>query len=353
MDYHSQPVLSRMPRRARPSLAVFADSGYQPSSDTSQGSRYTTLPRSSYYPPNISEESGSTDTFNADLASQLLGQDVVIDMKSSSRGLKGYNTVKTMRAFTFYDGQGADANSSGNTFSKSFSGSSVYPHGTLSKSATISSAWSGVSNRLFMESLRAAGDDRHANRFTEQFDKLAKKHGIQPFPHDFKGEPSSASVSSASRQPSSGESTPPTGNKFWNRILGRTPSTTDVSKHHGNIKMSLTKRRGGSISDLAAIGKGKRDLIKGMHLEDMIRLGGVAIFNLPLGLTPGDLLIPTCIHAAATFILNNGEFDPPAGNRRLTDTLRSQNSRNIPSIRQFEYGLRSIRPLSKAARGEQ
>ena len=48
--------------------------------------------------------------------------------------------------------------------------------------------------------------------------------------------------------------------------------------------------------------------MKGMHLEDMIRLGGVAIFNLPLGLAPGDLLIPTCMHAAASFILNNGEL---------------------------------------------
>src|SRR5690606_24663907 len=99
----------------------------------------------------------------------------------------------------------------------------------------------------------------------------AKKHGIQPFPHDYKAEPTSVSVSSASVNPSSGESTPTlAGNRFWNKLLGRTPSTIDVSKQHGNIKMTLTKKRNVSISDLAAVGKGKRDSLKGMHLEDMI-----------------------------------------------------------------------------------
>lgn len=152
------------------------------------------------------------------------------------------------------------------------------------------------------------GNEREANEFTQQFDKLAKKHGIQPFPKDFKADPTSVSVSSASQNVSSGESTPPTmrGNKLWNRLLRRTPSSMDVSKLHGNMKLTLSRRRNNEVSDLAAIGKGKRDSLKGMHLEDMIRLGGVAILNLPLGLSPGDLLIPTCIHAAASFLLNNG-----------------------------------------------
>jgi hypothetical protein len=188
--------------------------------------------------------------------------------------------------------------------------SSGYPGraNTISRSATISSAWSGVSNRLFMESVLGNANDKDTNEFTAQFDKLAKKHGIQPFPMHFKGDPTSVSVSSASQHQSSGESTPSLrGNRFLNKLLGRTPSTVDVSKQHGNIKMTLTKRRNNDVSDLAAIGKGKRDSLKGMHLEDMIRLGGVAIFNLPLGLAPGDLLIPTCIHAAASFLMNNGE----------------------------------------------
>ena len=80
----------------------------------------------------------------------------------------------------------------------------------------------------------------------------------------------------------------------------------DVSKHHGNAKLTKRHRRNSGVNDLDIVGRGKRNPLKGMHLEDMIRLGGVAIFNLPLGLSPGDLLIPTCMHAAASYILNNG-----------------------------------------------
>lgn len=250
----------------------------------------------------------ATGTVDRSLASQLLG-DLFKEPISSYRAPKS-KTMKIKRAkypYPVVDGE-LDDMSSGTISSKS--GSSAYPRttGTISKNATISSAWSGVSNRLFVESIVGTGNERQANEFTDQFDQLAKKHGIQPFPHNFKAEPTSVSVSSASATPSSGESTPIlSGNRFWNKLLGRTPSTVDVSKQHGNIKMSLSKKRNVSISDLAAIGKGKRDSLKGMHLEDMIRLGGVAIFNLPLGLAPGDLLIPTCMHAAAMFLLHNGK----------------------------------------------
>lgn len=168
-----------------------------------------------------------------------------------------------------------------------------------------------MSNRLFTESVSGAGNEKPTDIFTKQFDKLAKKHGIQPFPDDYRSDPiNSVSVSSASdANNSSGDSTPVLhGNKLWNKLLGRTPSSIDISKSYGNMKLSLGRRRGNSISDLAAIGRGKRDSLKGMHLEDMIRLGGVSPFSLPEGLSPGDLLIPTCIHASASYILTHGEL---------------------------------------------
>ncbi|PUU75521.1 hypothetical protein B9Z19DRAFT_994223, partial [Tuber borchii] len=73
------------------------------------------------------------------------------------------------------------------------------------------------------------------------------------------------------------------------------------------MKLSLGRRRG---SELAAIGRGKKDTLKGMHLEDFVRLGGVTPFVLPPELAPGDILIPTCMHAAAAFILNYGLKTP-------------------------------------------
>ncbi|KAG0125881.1 hypothetical protein HOY82DRAFT_524933, partial [Tuber indicum] len=92
--------------------------------------------------------------------------------------------------------------------------------------------------------------------------------------------------------------------------MRRASANVDVSKHHGSMKLSLSRRRGSGISELAAIGRGKRDTLKGMHLEDFVRLGGVTPFVLPPELTPGDVRIPTCMHAAAAFILNYGLKTP-------------------------------------------
>lgn len=289
-------------RRSRPSLAAMADSGYQPSKPSSQNvSRGGTLPRSLFSSRNILEEhpSETTDSFDLGVTSQLLGGG---SLRKEPKTVSHSHTMRSMRSFRF----GLD----GNRSVKSTSSSSAYPSNTISRSQTISSAWSGMSNRLFTESLSGATSEKQTDVFTKKFDKLAKKHGIQTFPESFKTEPTSVSVSSASdANKSSSDSTPVLhGNKLWNRLLGRTPSTIDISKSYGNMKLSLGRKRGASISDLAAIGRGKRDSLKGMHLEDMIRLGGVSPFSLPDGLSPGDLLIPTCMHASASYILQHGEF---------------------------------------------
>lgn len=245
--------------------------------------------------------SETTDSFDLGITSQLLGADSLPKERKSS--VRGHSlTMRGMRSFRFHLDGNRSVNSTTDT--------STYPSNSVSRSQTISSAWSGMSNRLFTESLSGATGEKQTDVFTGQFDKLAKKHGIQTFPESFKTQPTSISVSSASdANKSSGDSTPVLhGNKLWNRLLGRTPSTVDISKSYGNMKLSLGRKRGASISDLAAIGRGKRDSLKGMHLEDMIRLGGVSPFTLPEGLSPGDLLIPTCMHASASYILQHGEF---------------------------------------------
>lgn len=291
-------------RRSRPSLAAMADSGYKPSRPSNQSvSQNNTLPRSLFGNNNVLEEhpSGATDPFDLGVASQLLGEDSLLRDPKSSVRIPHSQTMRSMRSFRFP--------LDGNRSMKSTNDSSAYTSNTMSRSQTISSAWSGMSNRLFTESIAGATNEKQIDIFTKQFDKLAKKHGIQTFPESFHTEPPSVSVSSASdANKTSGDSTPALhGNKLWNRLLGRTPSTVDISKSYGNMKMSLGRKRGGSISDLAAIGRGKRDSLKGMHLEDMIRLGGVSPFSLPEGLSPGDLLIPTCMHASASYILSHGE----------------------------------------------
>lgn len=285
--------------RSRPSLAAFAGSGYEPSKPRE-------VSQSSVLPPSASRDLGALselqelqeDPIDLGVASQLLG-----DESLPRASFRLYNrSMRAARSFLFgLDGE--------HTVSKSTSSSSVYPPtSTISRSQTISSAWSGMSHRLFTESINGTLTERNTDAFTKQFDKLARKHGIQPFPESHKQEPGTVSVSSASQDRSSEESTPVlSGNKLWNKIMRRTSSNVDISKHHGNMKLSLSRKRGGNISELAAIGRGKRDSLKGMHLEDFVRLGGVSPFTLPPELTPGDLLIPTCMHATASYILNYGE----------------------------------------------
>ena len=315
----NQPPRARTSRRSRPSLAAFTDSGYEPSCPPTHSRKSPLLGRSSF-----TRNTNVLDELDREFKSQLL-TDIFTDPASSHNPVsyRGPPMNHTMRSTpsplpsdaepavgsisSSCGGRGGGgtitANSNSNGYGYGRSNSSVYPR-SISRSGTISSAWSGVSSRLFMDSTLGGGpaDARQSNDFTVQFDRLAKKHGIQPFPHGCKGEPA---VSSTPRDPSSGESAPAlSGSRFWNRLLGRTPSTVDAPKLPGSAKLT---RRHPTVSDLAAIGRGKRDSLRGMHLEHMIRLGGVAIFNLPLGLAPGDLLIPTCIHAAAQFLLNNGK----------------------------------------------
>lgn len=322
----AHPERNRSSRRSRPSLAAFTDSGYAPTQRSSQNQPYkqtSTIGRSQTrstisfaVPVPDDRNADGSDPVDLGVASQLADESFA-SLRASLRGMsdiirtyRGYDgpeesdTMRRNGGTARKDGTGRFAHRPGPTNS---SGSSQYPKAsTISRSATISSAWSGVSNRLFVESLREPSSDAGHNTFTESFDKLARKHGIQPFPKDFSKELGSVSVSSGSRASSADSTSTLPGNKLWNKLLGRTPHTVDISKHHGNSKLSIRHRRKNSMGDLTGFVKGKRDMLKGMHLEDMIRLGGVAVFNLPRGLSPGDLLIPTCIHAAATHILNHG-----------------------------------------------
>ena len=66
-----------------------------------------------------------------------------------------------------------------------------------------------------------------------------------------------------------------------------------------------------SVSDLAGMGR-KTGVtaggLRGMHLEDMVRLGGVCEFRLPDRMLPGRVLVPACFHATGAYILANGTF---------------------------------------------
>ena len=284
--------------RSRPSLAAFSGSGYEPSA-SKEVSGNNTLPASISRNSSVLKEL-QDDPFDLGIASQLLGGDSPLNGRKASVRTQ-HRSVRTTGPFPLNaDGE--------QTIGRSTVNSSYYASAnTISRSQTVSSAWSGMSHRLFAESIGGTVTERSTDIFTKQFDKLARKHGIQPFPERDAEEPGTVSVSSTSqdRTPEEANGPPPTGNKLWNKLMRRTSANLDVSKHYGSMKLSLGRRRG---SELAAIGRGKKDTLKGMHLEDFVRLGGVTPFVLPPELAPGDILIPTCMHAAAAFILNYGRL---------------------------------------------
>lgn len=206
----------------------------------------------------------------------------------------------------------------------SASGSSIYPNSmpndgaeTNANSSEGDSAWSTLSHRLFTDNVPEAtiSTQREPSSFTKEYDKLARKHGLQPFPAGHMADSSSASVSSISvkrdkeKSFTGPDSNSPMGKgaRILNRLLKRTESTKDISERsRRTIGHPLGQKRM-SVSDLAGMGRsGRTDHLKGLHLEDMVRLNGVCEFKLPEQMSPGKLLVPACFHAAAQYLLANG-----------------------------------------------
>lgn len=287
--------------RSRPSLAAFSGSGYEPPA-SKEVSGNNTLPASISRNSSVLKEL-QDDPFDLGIASQLLGGDSPLNGPKASVRTQ-HRSMRTTGPFPLNaDGE--------QTIGRSTVNSSYYAStNTIPRSQTVSSAWSGVSQRLFAESIGGTVTERNTDIFTKQFDKLARKHGIQPFPERHAEGPGTVSASGTSQDRTLEEANTPqlTGNKLWNKLMRRTSANVDVSRYQGSMKLSLGRKRGSSINELAAIGRGKKDTLQGMHLEDFVRLGGVTPFVLPPELAPGDILIPTCMHAAAAFILNYGRL---------------------------------------------
>ena len=190
--------------------------------------------------------------------------------------------------------------------------------GTNGGSSGKSSAWSTLSNRLFSNNTpnTVTPMQLEPSNFTKEYDKLARKHGLQPFPVGYMVEPSSVSVSSVSMKQEVGGmaaiavSHGPIGKgaRILNRLLKRTESTKDISERSRRTLGHPLGQKRMSVSDLVGMGRhGKKDHLRGLHLQDMIRLSGVCEFKLPAGMSPGRLLVPACFHATGTYILSNGK----------------------------------------------
>lgn len=327
----------RVSRRSRPSLAALKDSGYEPrpSSRTTRRASVAVFPtdsvpeigeRNSSKPAPVPSRRSSTpavgSNFDLSVAGQLFadGESKVNGTRRGSKGsLHSSNNSQLLisglasQKSSAY-GTASDPNESASQLSSSTS-EYVSTSSRHHSGNTSTSAFSGLSHRLFSEPSRSSAfnvnltqTQRDSVIFVKEYDVLAKKLGLQPFPVGFQALPASASVSSLTNNTTdSGGSSTTKGifgsntkiDRFLSKVLRRSGSSRDLSNQ------GLRPRRV-SMGDLTALARGKRDTLKGMHLEDIIRLGGVCEFVLPRKLAPAPLLIPTSIHAAASFILAHG-----------------------------------------------
>lgn len=315
--------------RSRPSLAALKDSGYQPGQNIQKQQQRKSLPAMALMsPPEAGEgplrkfpekNTVTKEDFDRDLVSTMVNG--VAGGRPAHQRRASRNSLSSGTSQVLISGLASRRSTRYSTTTNSATESSTSENSTeyLSSSShnqsyaskgTRSSEWSGMSHRLFREpagpGLGLTETQRDATMFVREYNSLAKKHGLQAFPAGFQADPSSRSVSSltdstarsisGSAKGLFGQSR---GARLLGRLLKRTSSTRDLSKDNAGPRRV-------SIGDLTAMAMGRKDTLKGMHLEEIIRLGGVCEFALPRKLAPGPLFVPTSFHAAASFILAHG-----------------------------------------------
>jgi hypothetical protein len=158
-------------------------------------------------------------------------------------------------------------------------------------SRITSTTWSTVSNRVFTNSSQST--ERDALEFLAEYNRLGSKHGLPRICHDI---PSTVAA---------GTSPPPTQPpvSWLFRKLLRKASSGHAVRHCSNLRLT----RNSSVSDIALLGRGRKDILKDRTLEDIARLSGESVFLLPAGSASGPLTIPSCFSATGMFILQHGE----------------------------------------------
>lgn len=310
MQGFNQP--RRGPSKSRPSLAAMLDSIDQDNAGLLDSPKFKPLEP---LRPSSSGRFG-VDPYDFDTAARLLGDNsLLLDPFATGRSpLK--LPKKPPLLIPGLDGPG-----------KSSSGSSVYPQSTSrsrsngTKSSSEKSSWSAVGNRLFTDEVQATlkSNTREPGIFTAEYNELARKHGLQPLPAEHQVKPSDVSVSSISQGANSPNPSPNAnatggspagplgkGARAINRMLKRTNSTKDISERSRKTLGHPLGQKAVGIKHLSGFRKKKKDGLLGMHLEDMVRLGGVCQLDLPEKMRPGSLLIPACFHATASYILDHG-----------------------------------------------
>lgn len=206
-------------------------------------------------------------------------------------------------------------------------------------SRLTSMTWSTVSHRILSDS---SGSSRKmgASFYRDEYNKLAEKHRLPQL---------KAAPGGMSRRPfimasnlvaeirddlddekhSQTKTTTKSHHQGWlARKLFRRSSSTYTLKAKTTYKPISKKKSFGGIPILSEVVH--NNTLKGKSLEELSRLGGLSVFELPPDFAVDKLILPTCLSAAATYLYQHGEsFGFPASTKSLPNNSAGNNAPGI------------------------
>ncbi|KAG6131864.1 hypothetical protein E4U12_003435 [Claviceps purpurea] len=177
--------------------------------------------------------------------------------------------------------------------------------------ARSSGTWTTSSGELGL--LNNADEVEDRDVFVQEYNRLAKKHGVRPLvTEDFEA-----------RHRGEVEGCPE--KRGWiSRLLHPTrrqdTSYASVAPPPPPPPPQIRHKR--SVSELANIIHCKREAPRIMEIQEMVRLGGRSILYLPQEYSPCYLILPTCIRATAQYLAQNvatrGLFRVPGSSKVIS-----------------------------------
>ncbi|GAB1314288.1 hypothetical protein MFIFM68171_04498 [Madurella fahalii] len=136
------------------------------------------------------------------------------------------------------------------------------------------------------------GNTRVRGEFVQEYNLLAREHGIPVFVPD-NNSPSPVNHPSQQR-----------GNWFIRKFLRRESTAGNASSTRPDKKAKTGHR----VSDLAMhlISGAKRDSLRDEDLQSLVRLCGKSMVYLPSEYAVGPLVLPTCFRATAQYLVQHG-----------------------------------------------
>ncbi|KAK3995612.1 hypothetical protein QBC44DRAFT_305194 [Cladorrhinum sp. PSN332] len=191
-----------------------------------------------------------------------------------------------------------------------------------------SATWTSSSGDLAGSS--DTDDIQERSEFIQEYNRLARKHGIRPLVADgytveTVSTPSPVGEEVSDLTPTQPDRSPLQQRRSWfSRTFLRQISTASNASSARSDKKVKHKR---SVSDLAMhlVNVVKRDSLKDEDLQSLVRLCGKSMLYLPSEYAPCSLILPTCFRATAQYLVQHaadtqGVFRIP-GSIRVVNAL--------------------------------